>query len=275
MRAWRPGARRALRTLRRASLRSRTDRGTRKALPEHTREGPHGETRGRDGVPEEWASGRSIQDGSRRAAALADEWVRRAAAACVAPVLAAGSYDGLTFQAVARLAGLDCRDLQRIFPSKADMAFAALRPAPEGPAGRSALTLEGEVIVARYLRFWETGDNALVLRTLMCASLHDPHLAARMEAHTIRTLIRPFAEEVRLTDAYPRARLAVAQLLGLAVSRYLLPQEPLASADIETIASWAGPALDYCLRGELGRAWPPCGSGAARPPRDRPLRPAS
>ena len=103
--------------------------------------------------------------------------------------------------------------------------------------------------------------------------MRDPGLAARMEAHAIRTLLRPFAEEVRTTDAYPRARLAVSQLLGLAVSRYLLPQEPLASADIETIAAWAGPSLDYCLRGELGRACVPSGSG--RPVRSsRPCRPA-
>jgi hypothetical protein len=200
-----------------------------------------------------------------RAAMLADEWVRRAAAASVAAALEAGGYDGLTFQSVARPAGLDGDDVRRVFPSTADMVLKALRPAPGSPAGRSAFTLSGETIVSRYLRFWETGDNALILRSLLCASMHDERLAAMMEAHTIRTLIRPFAEDVGATDAYPRARLAVSQLLGLAVSRYLLPQEPLASADIETIAAWAGPALDYCLRGELGRACVPCGIGAARP----------
>jgi hypothetical protein len=31
-------------------------------------------------------------------------------------------------------------------------------------------------------------------------------------------------------------------------------QEPLASADHETIAAWAGPALDYFLKDERGRA---------------------
>ncbi len=95
--------------------------------------------------------------------------------------------------------------------------------------------------------------------------MRDHDLAARIEDHTVRTLIRPFAEEVRATDAYPRARLAVSQLLGLAVSRYLLPQEPLASADIETIAAWAGPSLDCCLRGELGRAWVSPGRAPRQP----------
>jgi AcrR family transcriptional regulator len=197
-----------------------------------------------------------------RAAMLADEWVRRAAAASVAAVLQADGYDSVSFQSVARRAGLNGDDVRRVFPSKAEMVLKALRPASEQPAGRSAFTSSGEIIVARFLRFWQADDNALILRSLLCASLRDPRLAARMEAHIVGTLIRPFAEDVGATDAYPRARLAFSQLLGLAVSRYLLPQEPLASADIETIAAWAGPSLDYCLRGELGGACAPCGSGA-------------
>ena len=209
-----------------------------------------------------WASHLELhRDHGRRAAMLVDEWVRRTAAASVAEALRVGGYDGLTFRSVARLAGLDCGVVRHVFASKADMVFRALRPASEPPAGRSALTAAGEAIVSRYLRLWETGDNALILRSLLCASMRDHDLAARIEDHTVRTLIRPFAEEVRATDAYPRARLAVSQLLGLAVSRYLLPQEPLASADIETIAAWAGPSLDCCLRGELGRAWVSPGPG--------------
>jgi AcrR family transcriptional regulator len=227
---------------------------------------------------------RGLADGraaAGRAAMLADEWVRRAAAASVAAVLRADGYDGLSFQYVARRAGLNGDDVRRVFPSKAEMVLKALRPASERPTGRSAFTSSGEIIVGRFLQFWETDDNALILRDLLCASLRDPRLAARMEAHIVGTLIRPFAEDVGGTDAYPRARLAFSQLLGLAVSRYLLPQEPLASADIETMAAWAGPSLDYCLRGELGGACTPCGSGATHllaPPRGsgaaQPLAPA-
>ena len=186
------------------------------------------------------------------AAMPADEWVRGAAAASVAAVLRSDGYDGLTFQSVARRAGLEGDDVRGVFPSRADMALKALRPAFERPAGRSAFTSPGKSVVACFLEFWETGDNALILRSLLSASVRDERLAARLEAQIVGTLIRPFAEDVGATDAYPRARLAFSQLLGLAMSRYLLPQEPLASADIETIAAWAGPSLDYCLRGELG-----------------------
>ena len=217
---------------------------------------------------------RTLPTAAGRAATLADEWVRSTAAASVAAVLRSDGYDGLTFQSVACRAGLDGDDVRRVFPSRADIVLKALRPATERPAGRSAFTASGETIVARFLRFWETDDNPLILRSLLCASLRDPRLAARIEAHIVGTLIRPFAEDVGVPDAYPRARLAFSQLLGLAVSRYLLPQEPLASADIETIAAWAGPSLDYCLRGELGRgvtslpSAAPVAPGPALPLRD-------
>ena len=84
------------------------------------------------------------------------------------------------------------------------------------------------------------------------AAADDRRLAAALEARAIALIIAPFAARVPAPDACPRARLACAQLLGLAMSRYVLLQEPLASADHETIAAWAGPALDCSLRGVLG-----------------------
>ncbi|MGZ4200070.1 MAG: TetR/AcrR family transcriptional regulator [Thermoleophilia bacterium] len=88
---------------------------------------------------------------------------------------------------------------------------------------------------------------------MYAASADDRRLTAAIETRTIAVLIAPFAARAKAADACPRARLAVSELLGLAVSRYVLCQEPLASSDHETIAAWAGPALDYFLRGELGR----------------------
>jgi hypothetical protein len=46
----------------------------------------------------------------------------------------------------------------------------------------------------------------------------------------------------------------ISYLCGLAVSRYLLREEPLASADHETIADWMGPSIDGALHGALGAA---------------------
>jgi AcrR family transcriptional regulator len=188
-----------------------------------------------------------------RATPTRDDEVRKAVVAIMADALRARPYDHVTYTFVARLARVTTADVRRCFPTKAEMVLTALRRLPGRPAGRATLELSGAEIVTRHLEFWETGDNAVILRSLYTASADDRRLAAAIEAHTIATLIAPFAARVKTTDACPRARLAVAELLGLAVSRYVLHQEPLASADHETIAAWAGPALDYFLKGELGR----------------------
>ena len=188
----------------------------------------------------------------RAAAPHGDAAISAAVVAVVADALQSRPYDQVTYTFIAQLAQVTAADVQRCFATKAEMVLSALRSSP-GWSPRGALALSGAAIVTGYLEFWETADNAAILRCLHAAVAADKRLAAAVEAHTVAVLIAPFAALVPTPDACPRARLAVAALLGLAVSRYVLHQEPLASADHETIASWAGPALDYFLKGELGR----------------------
>jgi hypothetical protein len=48
-------------------------------------------------------------------------------------------------------------------------------------------------------------------------------------------------------DADLRATLVGSQLVGLAIGRYLLRIEPLASADPATVAGWVAPTLQRYL----------------------------
>jgi len=142
----------------------------------------------------------------------------------------------------------------------AEAALADLH-AVEGVRAATAPGLlgHGAEIVAGFLRFCETGDNARIVKRLLRASADDPRQAALVDAYVVQSLVKPYVDHVRLTDAWPRARLAFSQLIGLAVSRYILREEPIASADHATLAAWAGPVIDYFLRSELG------GEAAGRP----------
>jgi len=180
-----------------------------------------------------------------------EERIRRAVIAAVPEALERRSYEEVTFPFLARLAGVDVWDVGRLFGTRAEVVLAALSP-PQPRDDRVAFELPGGEIVTRYLEFWEAGANTLILRAAFGASGVDRRLAATIEARTIAALIQPFVERTPATDANPRARLAFSHLLGLGISRYVLRQEPLASADHQTIATWTGPALDYFLRGELG-----------------------
>ena len=178
--------------------------------------------------------------------------LRELLAAAVPRALQELPYEQVTFSFMARLAGVAPADVRRCCSTKAEVVLAALRqpePLPEG----GALTGSGAEIVARWLEFWEFVDNVTILRSLCAAAASDRRLAAALEARVVAAAIAPFAARVSAPDACPRARLACAQLIGLAASRYVLRQEPLASADHQTIAAWAGPALDCVLGGELGR----------------------
>jgi hypothetical protein len=185
-----------------------------------------------------------------------DDAISRTIVAVLPEALQARPYDQVTYTFVAQLAHVAPADVRRCYPTKAELVLSALRPLPPRIPRRPALACSGAEIVTRYLQFWETADNAVILRCLCAAAGTDRRLAAAIETHTIASLIAPYAASSRTTDACPRARLAVSELLGLALSRYVLCQEPLASADHETIAAWVGPALDYFLKGELGRSAP-------------------
>jgi hypothetical protein len=227
-----------------------------------------------NGIP---AGGAARADGPADGPAAEVERIRRAAVGAVAEALRRRGYEEVTFPFIAHIAGVDVWDVRLVFHTRAELVLAALRPPPGQRPGRAAFERHGGEIVARYLEFWEAGDNTVILRAVFGAAVVDRRLAAAIEARTIAALIQPFVERVPTTDAYPRARLAFSHLLGLGISRYLLRQEPLASADYATIAIWAGPALDYFLRGELGRdyvAAPTQVSAAVEPqraavPRDR------
>jgi hypothetical protein len=192
------------------------------------------------------------RDRAIRVATARDQATRDAVVAVVADALQARPYDQVTYTFIAALAHVTAADVQRCFATKAEMVLSALYPTPAW-SPRRALALSGAEIVTGYLEFWETADNAAILRCVCAASATDKRLAAAVEAHMVAGLIAPFAAQAPTPDACPRARLAVAALLGLALSRYMFRQEPLASADHETIAAWSGPALDYYLKGELGR----------------------
>ena len=55
----------------------------------------------------------------------------------------------------------------------------------------------------------------------------------------------------RQPDADLRAELAGSQIIGLAVARYIIGVEPLASADVETIVAAVGPTIQRYLAGPL------------------------
>jgi len=182
---------------------------------------------------------------------LAEARTRRRIVRAARELLAVADYAAVDFTAVAQVAGVRPADVSRRFATRTELTLAALQAPPAlGPVAR--VRLAGVETVERFLEFWETGENAGILTNVLRAAMSDGRVRREVEDVLSTVLFLPLAAGLGTTDAGPRARLVSAALVGLAVTRYVLREEPLCSADHETIAVWMGPSIDCYLCGALG-----------------------
>ena len=182
---------------------------------------------------------------------LTEARTRRVIVRAARELFAVADYAAVDFAAVAQVAHVRPQDVSRHFGSRVELTMAALE-LPPALARERRVRLGGARMVARFLAFWEEGDNAGILTNVLRAAMHDGRVRREVEAVLSGMLFSPLAAGLGTTDAGPRARLVSSALVGLAVTRYVLREEPIASADHETLAAWMGPSIDCYLRGALG-----------------------
>ena len=174
-------------------------------------------------------------------------------AAAARRLLMTRDYVRVTHRGVAEEAGVTPDAVRALYPAKADLVLAAL-DLPGALTAAAVTRLSGREIVLRYLEFWERPGNAAILRRILAAAAGDDRVVRGIEAYLTGALLRPLSWGLRTPDACPRVRLLISTLAGLALSRYVLREEPLASGDHETLAGWMGPVIDGLLHGELAAA---------------------
>ncbi len=80
--------------------------------------------------------------------------------------------------------------------------------------------------------------------------------AALLREFISREVLGRLARALQVDEPRLRASLAASTLIGLAMLRYVIRLEPLASARSEDIASWLGPAVQRYLSDPLPPAQP-------------------
>jgi AcrR family transcriptional regulator len=164
-------------------------------------------------------------------------------------------YDAATVRVIADRAGVDPAMVNHWFGGK-DNLFAAALALPMDP---SAIVAEvtpgdpenlGERIVTRFLTVWDhTGGSpfAAIVRNVV-----GHEIAARLMRQLItRVLVARIVESVAPDQSELRGSLVASQLVGLAMVRYVLRLEPLASADHATVVAAIAPTLQRYLTGPL------------------------
>ena len=165
-------------------------------------------------------------------------------------------YGATSVRAVAREAGVDPSLVLHFFGSK-DGLFEAAVELPYDPAELVPVLLAGDVeelgerVVRNFLRVWDaTPGQGPILAMLRSAASHED-AAQRLRDLLLRVLLRPLAEGAGAGDADRRAALVASQVIGLAITRYVVRLEPLASATPDELVPLLAPTLQRYLTGDL------------------------
>jgi len=196
---------------------------------------------------------------------------RRAILDAARSAFAARGYEQTTIRAVAAAAGIDASMVMRYYGSKAGLFAAAATADLQVPDLRAIPAASwGEVLVRYLVERWEdtSRDDELIL--LLRTAVTSEAVAAQLQEVLSRLLTEPIAAlygpagdgpagggsasdvpagDGRADDwgAAERAAFIAAQLLGLALCRYILRQEPLASLPAADVVAAVAPSVQRYL----------------------------
>jgi AcrR family transcriptional regulator len=164
-------------------------------------------------------------------------------------------YEGATVRAIAQRAGVDAAMVNHWFGGK-DGLFVAAMEFPVNPAEVLPTLLDGdpertaERLVRTFLCIWDANGGGPLAALMRSVSSHDG--AATMLREFIgRMILRGLVTPLAPDRPELRAALCATQVAGLAMVRYVLKLEPLASADHETVVAAVAPNLQRYLTGPM------------------------
>jgi AcrR family transcriptional regulator len=161
-------------------------------------------------------------------------------------------YDKTSIRSIARAAGVDSALVHHYFGTKEQVFAAAieltLAPALSAPG---ALTGDPARLGERLARFvfgiWESPGTREPLLAILRSAVSNESAAAVFRDMVTQRLLLPVAGGLDVDRPELRAQLAAAQLIGIAMLRYVIKAEPLASADIDEIVDMVAPTIQGYL----------------------------
>ncbi|MEV5274272.1 TetR family transcriptional regulator [Streptomyces werraensis] len=171
---------------------------------------------------------------------------RRAILEAARERFAADGYERATIRAIAQQAKIDPSMVMRYYGNKEGLFAAAVAIDLKLPDPASLPRDEaGRALVTHFLTMWE--DNE-VLTALLRVGVTNDAGAERMRG-IFNDQLLPLARRVcpDPEQAPARAALVSSQLLGLALTRYVLRFPPAAQLPPEEIAAWLAPTVQHYL----------------------------
>lgn len=168
-------------------------------------------------------------------------------------VFAELGYDRATMRKIADRAGVDAALIHHYFDNK-EKLFAACISLPVTPGDMVGEVLESDLdeaglrLARIFFSVWETEEARVsllgILRTAMGGDDRGVNAFREFLLDALKTRIAPL---IHHPDAELRALAVAAHLVGIAIVRYVVKVEPLATADIDTIVDLVAPRLQSYL----------------------------
>jgi AcrR family transcriptional regulator len=156
-------------------------------------------------------------------------------------------YEVATIRGIASAARVDPKLVLHYFESK-EGVFEAAMDFPFDPTEAIPALLQpgldglGIRLARFFLEIWDSPAGARA-HALVRSMVTSPSAAALMRDFVSREILARVAQALELDHPQVRASLAASQLIGIAMLRYVVKVEPLASASAAELAAWIGPTL--------------------------------
>ncbi|MET7277915.1 TetR family transcriptional regulator [Kribbella sp. NPDC005582] len=163
-------------------------------------------------------------------------------------------FTATSIRAVAREAGVDAALVHHYFDSK-DELFIEAMALPVDPRQIAGTVVEGprdelgRRIATVFLGVWESPDGQQRMRAIVRSVAGSAEVARLMREGITQLILQPVSTALDVPDAALRVSLVASQLMGLAMVRYLIELEPVASTDLQTLIDRLAPVLQHHLTG--------------------------
>jgi AcrR family transcriptional regulator len=167
------------------------------------------------------------------------------------------SYDRASIRAIAAQAQIDPAMVLRYFTNK-ETLFATVVEIDLQLPDLAAVDADsrGEVLLRHFLGLWEGKAKYDALPILLRSAVTYETAAARLQAVFLRQVRGMVAAVVPESEAARRAGLITSQLLGLALTRYVLRLPDLADRDADGLVADMAPTVQRYLTGRLNTLEP-------------------
>ncbi|MCX5605234.1 TetR family transcriptional regulator [Streptomyces phaeochromogenes] len=162
-------------------------------------------------------------------------------------------YEKTSVRGIAKAAGVDSALVhhyfgtkEQVFESSIEVAFGPLLAAP-GSIAEGPLDGVGERLARFFFGVWENPATRKALLAIIRSAVNNDVAASVFRRLISAQLLRRVAAQLDTPDAELRAELAAAQLVGIAMLRYVIKVEPLASANPEQIITRVAPVIQAHL----------------------------